>query len=215
MPQTLIGRIGAVISLGLLLAAMALAGAWYFGDLPLGRSLEQAASGKPAIGGPFELVDQEGRTRRDEDFHGRYMLIYFGYTYCPDICPTTVAQMTQALDLLAEEDPRRAERVVPVFITVDPERDTVEALADYAPLFHPELVALTGTAEQVADAASAYRVFYQRVESEEASDYLMDHSSFIFVMDPEGDYLTHFNHLSGAEEIAAGLAQRVRPAAGG
>jgi protein SCO1/2 len=215
MPQTLIGRIGAVLSLGLLLAAMALAGAWYFGDLPLSRSLEQVASGKPAIGGPFELVDQEGQTRRAEDFHGRYMLIYFGYTYCPDICPTTVAQMTQALDLLSEKDPRRAERVVPVFITVDPERDTVEALADYAPLFHPELVALTGTAEQVAAAASAYRVFYQRVESDEASDYLMDHSSFIFVMDPEGDYITHFNHLSGAEEIAAGLAQRVRLAAGG
>jgi len=161
------------------------------------------------VGGPFELVDQDGERRRDSDYRGRFMMVYFGYTYCPDICPNTLTQMSQALDLLAEESPDKAADVVPLLITIDPERDTVEALKAYAGHFHPDLVALTGTAEEVAAAAKAYRAYYARVESEEASEYLMDHSTFVYLMGPDGAYLTHFTHGSTPEEMAETLGRYV------
>ena len=125
------------------------------------------------------------RPRSDRDFRGRYLLLTFGYTYCPDVCPTSLMTMTAALDRLAESDPGLARRVVPLLITVDPERDTVEVLAAYATHFHESLVALTGTPEQIAAAAEAYRVYYAKAEVE-GGDYLMDHSAFIFLMGPEG-----------------------------
>jgi len=168
-----------------------------------------ATSGTAEVGGPFELVDQNGERRRDSDFRGRYMLVYFGYTYCPDVCPTTLLAMSRALELLSESAPKAAEQVVPVFITVDPERDTVAALAAYAPSFHPDLVALTGTPEEIAAAAKAYRVYYAKVEDESAGTYLMDHSSFIYLMGPDGAYRTHFDHLAGPEDIAAGLKRQI------
>jgi len=166
-------------------------------------------SGTADVGGPFELVDQNGERRRDSDFRGRYMLVYFGYTYCPDICPTTLLAMSRALELLSESAPEAARQVVPVFITVDPERDTVATMAAYAPSFHPDLVALTGTPEEIAAAAKAYRVYYVKVEDESAGTYLMDHSSFIFLMGPDGAYRTHFDHLAGPEDIAAGLKRQI------
>ncbi len=164
-----------------------------------------STSGAASIGGPFALVDQHGQPRSDRDFRGRYMLIYFGYTYCPDFCPTSLTTMTAALDLLAQSDAALARRVVPLLITVDPERDTVEALAAYATHFHESLVALTGTAAQVAAAAEAYRVYYAKVEDPGAADYLVDHSTFIFLMDPDGRYLTHFPPGVAPEAIAEAL----------
>src|SRR3546814_19473129 len=119
--------------------------------------------------------------------------------------------MTQGLDLLAEQAADKAQAVLPVFITVDPERDTVETLATYAEHFHPRLLALTGTLEEVADAAKAYRIYYQKVEEPDASDYLMDNSSVIYLMAPDGNYLTHFTHASTAEHIAKAPAERVDP----
>src|SRR3546814_15665391 len=119
--------------------------------------------------------------------------------------------MTQGLDLLAEQAADKAQAVLPVFITVDPERDTVEALATYAEHFHPRLLALTGTLEEVADAAKAYRIYYQKVEEPDASDYLMDHSSVIYLMAPDGSYPTHLTHASTAEQTAKDLAQRDHP----
>ena len=120
--------------------------------------------------------------------------------------------MTQGLDLLDEQAPAKAAAVLPVFVTVDPERDTVEALAAYAGHFHPRLLALTGTPEEAAVAAKAYRIYYQKVEAADASDYLMDHSSIIYLMGPDGAYLTHFTHATTADEIAQELAARVDPA---
>lgn len=168
-------------------------------------------SGKALVGGPFELLDQTGRTRTQEDFLGGYTLIYFGYSYCPDVCPTALTVMTQALELLAKEAADKAARVTPIFITVDPARDSVAALAAYAPHFHPRLVALTGAPDKIAEAAKAYRVYYKKVESEESQDYLMDHTSIIYLMGPDGAYLTHFTHLSDAAAIADGLAAQVEP----
>ncbi len=167
-------------------------------------------TGVAQVGGPFELVDQHGETRRESDFAGRYMLVYFGYTYCPDICPMTLDIMSRALRRLAEDDAEAAAQVVPVFVSVDPERDTVEALAAYAPSFHADLVALTGSPEQVAAAAKVYRVYYAKAEDESAEDYLMDHSSFIYLMGPDGAYVTHFGHSAKPEEIADGLKRHVK-----
>ncbi len=166
-------------------------------------------SGTVLVGGPFELIDQTGVRRSDEDYRGRYMLVYFGFTYCPDICPTSLLIMSRALQLLSDRAPEVAEQVVPVFVTVDPERDTVEALAAYAPSFHPDLVALTGTPEQIAAAAKAYRVYYAKVEDASSGTYLMDHISFIYLMGPDGAYVTHFSHLAQAEEIAEGLERHI------
>ena len=157
------------------------------------------------IGGPFELVDQNGRTTTPETFEGQWSLIYFGYTYCPDVCPTTLSIMTQALDQLGP----LAAKVTPVFVTVDPERDTVAQLKAYQEHFHPSFVMLTGSPERVREAARAYRVYHRKVESESATDYLMDHSSITFLMGPDGGYVTHFGHDATAETMAATLRQKL------
>ena len=207
MPQSLPARIALLISFCLTIAAGSYA-IWLYsvGRGPSGiTSISGEGSGRALVGGPFELVDQSGQTRSNADFLGGYMLVYFGYSYCPDVCPTSLADMGQALDILAEEAPEKAERVTPVFITVDPERDTVDAMADYAPHFHERLVALTGSSEQTQAAAKAFRIFYQKVEDDSASDYLMDHTSIIYLMDPEGNYLAHFPHGSTPAAISEGL----------
>jgi len=207
-------RVLVIAVLGLLLAGGGLL-AWHYVQPRQSGSIvssETRSSGAALIGGPFSLTDQTGQRRSEQDLKGHYALIYFGYTYCPDICPTSLSTMTQGIDLLAEQAPEKAAAVLPVFITVDPERDTVEALAGYAEHFHPRFLALTGTPEEVAGAAKAYRIYYQRVEEPSASDYLMDHSSVIYLMGPDGSYLTHFTHASTAEDIARSLGERVDPA---
>jgi cytochrome oxidase Cu insertion factor (SCO1/SenC/PrrC family) len=154
------------------------------------------------IGGPFALVDQNGVLRHDGDFRGELMLVYFGYTYCPDACPTALQTMTTALDDLGED----AKAVQPIFVTVDPERDTVAQMKQYAQNFHPRLVALTGSPEQVGTAANAYRIFYQKVKPPESSgDYLVDHSSFVYLMGRDGRYLTHFGPDMTAADMAAAI----------
>ena len=165
----------------------------------------QTGSGAAKVGGAFELVDQSGETRTQADFAGRHMLVYFGYTYCPDVCPTSLSLMSQGLDLLETETGSLEDRVVPIFVTVDPARDDVAAMAAYAEHFHPRLVALTGNDAQIAAAAKAYRVYYRRAEDPSASEYLMDHSSFIYLMGPDGTYVSHFAHNASPEEIAEGL----------
>src|SRR6056297_825068 len=144
-------------------------------------------SGKALIGGPFELVDHTGATRTAADFRGQHMLIYFGFTLCPDICPTELAKVAAAIDM-----PPENANVTPVFITIDPERDGVEEVRSYAKAFHPRMVGLTGTPERIAQAAKAYRVYYAKNTSSDSTEYLMDHSSIIYFMDPAGDYLDHF-----------------------
>lgn len=160
-----------------------------------------SVTGKALVGGPFELVNHNGETVTDRDFLGQNLLIYFGFTYCPDICPTELSKMTAAIDMLPE-----GANVTPLFITIDPERDGVEEVKTYAGAFHPDMVGLTGTPEQIDAAAKAYRVYYAKNESGGSTDYLMDHSSIIYFMDTEGEFVAHFTIESTPEEIA----ERVR-----
>jgi cytochrome oxidase Cu insertion factor (SCO1/SenC/PrrC family) len=180
-------------------------GVWYWRvDGPMA---EPATTGRALIGGPFSLVNQDGERVTEADFAGRYKLIFFGYTYCPDYCPMNLVTMTRAIDLL---EPELAERVVPIFISVDPERDTVAHLKDYAALFHPRLVALTGTPEEVDAAARAYRVYYSRAAPDgSTTDYLVDHSIFTYLMGPDGAYVTHFGHDATPEAMAERLREQV------
>jgi len=153
-----------------------------------------------AIGGPFRLVDQDGKAVTDADLKGKWSLVYFGYTHCPDACPTALNDIAIALDELGSK--RSAVR--PVFITVDPERDTPEVLKAYVTAFDAPILALTGTPEEVAQAAKGYRVYYAK-HPEAGGDYSMDHSSVIYVMDPEGRFTASFTHQSAPEEIAERL----------
>ncbi len=157
---------------------------------------------QPSIGGPFTLVDQDGRTVTSDSLKGKPTLIYFGYTYCPDVCPTSLLLMQNAVDKLG---PDGAKKVNLVFITIDPERDTPKALKGYVENFGPTFIGLTGTPDQVAAAARAYRVYYQKVPGKDGAPYLMDHSSIVYLLDRSGRFVAHFTHEAKAEAIAAGV----------
>lgn len=162
--------------------------------------------GAANIGGPFELTDQNGQSRTAADFRGELMLVYFGYTYCPDVCPTELHRMGLVLEELGEE----SKQVRPIFITVDPARDDPERLKEYARNFHPRLVALTGNGGAIKDAAKAYRIYYAKAkDSGEGEDYLMDHSSIIYLMGRDGRYLTHFTASTSIEDMAARIREHV------
>jgi len=155
------------------------------------------------VGGPFQLVDHTGAEVTDRSFGDRHLLIFFGYTFCPDVCPTELARMASALDLLSDAE---LAKVQPLFITIDPERDTPDAMADYVALFHPEIVGLTGTPEQIGETARAYRAFYAKVETEDPDFYLMDHSSFTYLMAPDGDNIAVFPYNTAPDEIAGAIS---------
>lgn len=164
----------------------------------------QVLSGKALIGGTFTLTDHTGRRVTEKDFAGRFMLIYFGYTFCPDVCPAELQVMSAALDQLGD----KAKNVTPVFITIDPERDTVKQMASYVTNFHERMVGLTGTAEEIRVAAKAYRVYYAKAEDDASStDYMMEHSSIVFLMSPKGEYLAHFTYGTGVDKMATGIAK--------
>jgi protein SCO1/2 len=157
------------------------------------------------IGGPFALVDHTGRPRTDADFRGKLLLVYFGFTYCPDICPTDLQDITLALDKLGPA----ADAVQPLFITVDPERDTAEHLKDYIALFHPHLIGLTGDSTAIQKAADAYKVYYAKVPNARGDDYTIDHSAFIYVMGADGAYLGFFPPGTPPERIAESIRPRL------
>lgn len=171
--------------------------------LPRRDGGETAGSGVVSIGGPFSLIDQEGRTVTDKNYAGKLMLVYFGFTNCPDICPTGLQTIALAMDDLGAD----AEKVQPILITVDPERDTPPVMKEYVQAFHERLVGLTGTPEQIAAVAKAYRVYYQKVVLKDSSlGYSVDHSGFIYLMDGKGQYLSHFRHDATPEQ----MVQRIR-----
>lgn len=177
---------------GLLGAGLAGAAAW------------MAIQGDPApteIGGPFRLTAGDGRTVTDADFRGRWMLVYFGYTHCPDACPTALQDMANAVDALG---PDAARRVALLFITIDPERDTPALIQDYVSAFNAPITALSGTPEQIAAAAHAYRVYYAKHPRDDGG-YDMDHSSIIYLMDPAGKLVGNFTHETPPDAITTKL----------
>jgi protein SCO1/2 len=159
-----------------------------------------------SIGGPFSLIDHSGTPVTDTTYRGRMILIFFGFTHCPDICPTELQVMAEVLDRLGAD----AARVAPLFITIDPERDTPESLARYVDLFDPRIIGLTGTPEQIGAVARAYRVYYAKVQPPGSTTYTMDHSSFVYLMDAEGRFAALFRHGTPAAEIAGTIAAHLR-----
>jgi len=186
------------------LAIAAVAGVLVFAGFGIvswleGGKQDGAGIGEVSIGGSFSLVDQNGRTVSDKDYRGKLQLVYFGFTSCPDICPTALQTVAIALDELGAA----ASEVAPILITVDPERDTPAAMKEYVQAFHERLIGLTGTPEQIAAVAKAYRVYFQKVKLANSSlDYSVDHSGFLYLMNRDGKYLAHFRHNATPEEIA-------------
>lgn len=159
-------------------------------------------SGKALVGGPFELVGKDGKTVTDKDFRGRYMLVFFGFTHCPDICPAELQVVGAALDALGADK----DKVVPIFITLDPDRDTPEAVTAYVENFGPNFVGLSGSPEAIAKAAKAYRVTYQKFQDESTGDnYTIDHSALVYLMGPDGEYITHIPYGTSAEKMSETL----------
>jgi cytochrome oxidase Cu insertion factor (SCO1/SenC/PrrC family) len=158
------------------------------------------------VGGPFELTDHTGRIRTERDFRGQLMLVYFGFTYCPDICPADLQAIGLALDRLGHD----GDSVQPLFVTVDPERDTAEHLADYVKLFHPRLIGLTGTTDAIRKAADAYKVYFAKTAiGKEAGDYTVDHTAFIYLMDRGGNYLGFFPPGTSADRMVEIIRPRL------
>jgi protein SCO1/2 len=185
-----------------LIAVAGLAGG--FALAPVFERPRMVVSGIADVGGPFTLTAHTGEKVADAEFRGKFMLVAFGFTFCPDVCPAQLQVMTAALDEMGPE----AERIQPLFITIDPERDDVARLAEYMAPFHPRLIGLTGTPEEIAAVADAYHVWYEKVDGQE-SDYLMDHTSITYLMGPDGEFVQHFSFGVSAETLAKALRAAV------
>lgn len=162
------------------------------------------------IGGPFTLVAEDGRTVSDKDFAGKYRLVYFGYSFCPDVCPVDVRNLMLGLKAFEAEDATAARKLQPLFFTVDPERDTPPVLREFTDAFHPRLLGLTGSADQVAAAAKTFAVAYQKGEAREPGAYLVDHSRMAMLFAPDGAPIAILPHDGTPEAIAGELAKWVR-----
>lgn len=193
----------ALIPYLLLVAALAGGLLWYQSEqVPrLGRVV---STGKMEVGGPFHLTDHTGKPRGDSDFRGRYMLIYFGFTFCPDICPTTLAVMAEALDKLGPD----AKKIVPILITIDPERDTPAVLAEYVKAFGPSFVGLTGSVAEIKDVANKFRVYAVKQPLDDApkgGNYGVDHSNVMYLVGPDGKVIHFYTEAISPDDLAKDL----------
>jgi protein SCO1/2 len=190
----MLGMVGLFFGVLLLGAAATM---WLGGSSPIG----------PAIGGPFALTDANGQRFTDKDLKGSYTLVYFGYTFCPDVCPTTLNQVAEALDRLGS----KAERIRPVFITIDPARDTPAVMKQYVSAFSPRLVGLTGSDAEIGAVAKEYRVYYAPHRTGDGpGDYTMDHSSVLYLLGPDGRFIAPIRADDSAEQIAAQLSKQIQ-----
>lgn len=184
-------------------AAVALLGATaiYVFVRPPSDALSQCSGSRVIggdIGGPFTLVDENGNTVTDKDVITGPSLVYFGYTFCPDVCPLDSARNAEAVEILDE----RGIEVTPIFISIDPERDTPEVVREFTDVFHPRMIGLTGTPEQVKAASKAYKTYYKKQDSEDEEYYLVDHSTFTYLMTPEQGFVEFFQREDTGEEMA-------------
>jgi cytochrome oxidase Cu insertion factor (SCO1/SenC/PrrC family) len=195
-------RILRILVLAVPAIAIAAAVAFWLGP-PGGRGV--VGQGFGSVGGPIALVDPAGKPVTEKDFAGKYALVFFGYTTCPDVCPTELSAMATALDQLGP----KADKVVPVFVTVDPERDTPEVVGQYAQAFSPRIVGLSGTPEQIAKAAKSFRVYYQKAPQGDGATYLMDHSAFTYLMGPEWTVLDILPPQLSPQDMAQRIARQL------
>ena len=197
----------ALIPYLLLVAALAGGLLWHQSEMVPGLG-KIVTAGRADVGGPFRLIDHNGKTVTDADFRGRYMLIYFGYSFCPDVCPTTLAVMAQALEKLGG----KAQRIVPILITIDPERDTPQVLNDYVKAFGPSFVGLTGSEAAIKDVEKKYRVYAVKkpLDSSKGGEgnYGVDHSSVLYLMGPDGKLVNFYDEAVSPDDLAKDLRQR-------
>ncbi|RKO86890.1 thioredoxin-like protein, partial [Blyttiomyces helicus] len=169
--------------------------------------------GRPLVGGPFSLVDENGIPVTNSDYLGKYMLLYFGYTFCPDVCPEELEKMAVIVDTLKNKEGFSDETIVPIFISCDPKRDSVESIREYVREFHPKFVGLTGTYQQIRRVARAYRLYFSappRAVDDDETDYLVDHSIFFYLVDPDGQYVAHFGKIETAAEVTEKIVQHIK-----
>jgi cytochrome oxidase Cu insertion factor (SCO1/SenC/PrrC family) len=190
-------RHGAIAALGALLLCLLPAAAQPQSERSASELMDVLMWNREPVGGPFALVDHTGLPRSDAHFRGKLMLVYFGFTFCPDVCPTDLQAIGQAMERLGAA----AESVQPLFVTLDPERDTTQRLASYVTFFHPRLIGLTGDAKAIGQAAKAYKVYYAKVATSGGS-YTVDHSGYVYLMDRDGKYLGFFPPGSPPERMA-------------
>ena len=177
---------------------------------PAQPPLDQAPLAGAAIGGDFTLTGENGKPVSWSDFKGKWRVVYFGFAYCPDICPTDLQRSSQGLKLYARDHADLAGRIQPIFITIDPERDTPAVVAEFTDAFSKDLLGLTGTPEQIAAAAKTFGVYYAKGEVNDEGAYMMDHSNVTYLFDPDGNPVTMLPTDQGAEAVAAELAKWVR-----
>lgn len=189
-----LGILGLALALGILGALT-----YYFKITPKNYVGAQTTKFLPNLGDPFRLTDQFGKIRTDDEFRGKFMLVYFGYTFCPDVCPLGLQNITAGLAQLG----RDIEKVVPIFITIDPARDTVENLQIYAQSWHSSFVMLTGEKSEIDPVLKAYKVYAVKAKPDGTmADYLMDHSALVYLMDPTGKLVDYFPHTTEPDEMA-------------
>lgn len=204
-PIAIRGWRGAVVVLAAALTGIATA-TLYARDKPskddrradAARLMNDLMSGEAAVGGPFTLTDQNGNRKSLDDFRGKIVLLYFGYTFCPDVCPTDMSAIGRLMTLLGAD----GDKLQPVFITLDPERDTQAVLRKYAAAFHPRFVALRGTEDEVRRVATAYKIYFEKVTPPGSSSYAIDHMAFIFLLDRKGKYIAFFPPGTTVERMA-------------
>ncbi len=202
--ETMIRTPQAFVPWLLMAAAVAFGLLWSAGDKIAGIG-NVVASGTASVGGPFALVDENGTTRTDRDFRGRYMLVFFGYSFCPDVCPTTLSTIADTYAKLGT----RKSKIAPLFITLDPERDSPKVLKTYLAAFGPEFVGLTGKAGAIKNAANDYRVYYKK-QALPNGGYSIDHTSVLYLMGPDGQFLTYYDDQNlSADALLADLRKRV------
>ena len=173
----------------------------------MSKEARQQGHGEVPIGGAFELVNHKGKVVTHEDVKGNFYLMFFGFTFCPDICPMSLALLADAYTQLT---PQQQQMLDVYMVGVDSPRDTPQKMAEYVPAFHPDFTGLSGTPEQIKQAAKAYLVYYAAEEPDEHGDYMVAHSGFIHLMSPDGKYLTHFTHKASTEEVVAILRQALQ-----
>ena len=189
--------------------ALLIAGALSLAGCGASAPAEEPPLAGAAIGGDFALTASDGRTVKWDDFAGKYRVVYFGYAFCPDVCPTDMQRVAQGLKVLKGQDPAKAAKIQPIFITIDPERDTQKVVGEFAAAFSPDIIGLTGTPEQIAATAKAFKVYYAKGETTPGGGYLVDHSNITYLFGPDGAPIATLPTDKGADAVAAELAKWV------